>query len=94
MWVFVVKQGGAAEAAIDGVNEAIDSMTNIGIVLVVGRFSGREMTEEHWRIDNIFIDLRGRHFRGPNREFVSRRRVSRDAGTDVILFPLRFNHAF
>lgn len=34
-------------------------------------------------INHIFIDLRGRDFKGPNRWFVSPRGASRDAGTDV-----------
>jgi len=34
MWVAVAEQGRAAEAAIDGVNEAIDSIINTAVVLV------------------------------------------------------------
>jgi len=34
-------------------------------------------------MDHIFIDLRGRDFRGPTLEFVSLRRASLDPGTDV-----------
>jgi hypothetical protein len=34
IWVFVVEQGGAAEASIDGVNEAIDSITITAVILV------------------------------------------------------------
>jgi hypothetical protein len=30
-----IEQGGATEAAIDGVNEAIDSMTNTAVILAV-----------------------------------------------------------
>jgi len=42
------------------------------------------MAVEQWHIDHIFIDLRGRVFRGLNRWFVSRRGASLDPGTDVI----------
>ena len=41
-------------------------------------------------INHIFIDLRGRDFKGPNCWFVSPRGASRDAGTDVNTSPLRF----
>jgi len=46
MWVFVVEQGGAAKASIDGVNEAIDSITNRAVVLVADWFPGGEMALE------------------------------------------------
>ena len=58
-------------------------MTNTAVVLVADWFPGGEMAVEQWHIDYIFIDLRGRHFRGLNREFVSRRRASLDPGTDI-----------
>jgi len=44
--VVVVERGGAAEALIDGVNEAIDSITNTAVVLVVDWFPGGEMALE------------------------------------------------
>ena len=34
MWVVVIRQGEAAEAAINGVNKTIDSMTNTAVILV------------------------------------------------------------
>jgi len=37
---------GTAEAAIDGVNETIDSMTNIAVILVADWFAGGEMAVE------------------------------------------------
>jgi hypothetical protein len=77
--------GGTAEALIDGVNETIDSMTNTAVILIADWFPGGEMAVEQWHINNIFIDLRGRDFRGLNREFVSRRRASLDPGTDVTM---------
>jgi len=43
------------------------------------------MAVEQWHIDHIFIDLRGRDFRGLNREIVSRRGASLDPGTDISL---------
>jgi len=46
MWVFVVEQGGAAEASIDGVNDAIDSITNTAVVLVADWFPEGEMALE------------------------------------------------
>jgi hypothetical protein len=41
-----IEQGGAAEAAIDGVNETIDSMTNTVVVLVAEWFPQGEMAVE------------------------------------------------
>jgi len=41
-----IEQGGAAEAAIDGVNETIDSVTNTVVVLVADWFPGGEMAVE------------------------------------------------
>jgi hypothetical protein len=38
-----IEQGGAVEAAIDGVNETIDSMTDTAVVLVADWFPGGEM---------------------------------------------------
>jgi hypothetical protein len=46
MWVFVVEQGEAAEAAIDGVKETIDSITNTVVILVADWFPGGEMALE------------------------------------------------
>jgi hypothetical protein len=40
------KQGGAAGAAIDGINETIDSMTNYYNFLVAYWFPRAEMAEE------------------------------------------------
>ena len=39
----MIERGGAAEAAINGVNEAIDSMTNTAVVLVAEGF-----VDEKW----------------------------------------------
>jgi len=44
--VVVVEQGGVAEALIDSVNEAIDSITNTAVVLVVDWFPRGEMALE------------------------------------------------
>ena len=41
------------------------------------------MTMEKSFTNYIFIDLRGRDFKGPNYWFVSLRGASRDLGTDV-----------
>jgi hypothetical protein len=41
-----IEQGGAAEAAIDGVSEAIDTMTNTAQVLVADWFPGGEIAVE------------------------------------------------
>ena len=41
--VVIVERGGAAEALINGVNEAIDCITNTAVVLVVDWFPGGEM---------------------------------------------------
>ena len=41
-----IEQGGAAEAAIDGVNETIDSVTDTMVVLVADWFPGGEMGGE------------------------------------------------
>jgi hypothetical protein len=42
----MIQQGGAAEAAIDGVKETIDSITNTVAVLVADWFPGGEMAVE------------------------------------------------
>jgi hypothetical protein len=44
--VFVAEQGESAEASIDGVNEAIDSITNTAVVLVADWFPGGEVALE------------------------------------------------
>lgn len=75
--------GGIAEAAIDGVTETSDSMTNTAVIFVAYRYPGGEMTVEKLFVDHIFTDSRGRDFRSPNRWFVSRRGTSLDPGTDV-----------
>jgi hypothetical protein len=41
-----IEQGRVAEAAIDGANEAIDSMTNTAVVLVGDWFPGGGMAAE------------------------------------------------
>jgi len=46
MWVAVIEQRGIAEAAIDGVNETIDSMTNTPVILVADWFPRGEMASE------------------------------------------------
>lgn len=46
MWVAVIELGESAEAAIDGANETIGSMTNTAVVLVAQGFPGGEMAEE------------------------------------------------
>jgi hypothetical protein len=44
--IVAVEQGGAAEAAIDGVNEMIDSMTNMTVVFVGDLFREGGMAVE------------------------------------------------
>ena len=44
MWMAVIEQGGTAEAAIDGVNETIISMTNTALIFVTD--PGGEMVVE------------------------------------------------
>lgn len=46
MWVAVIEQEGTAEAAIDGVDETIDSTTNTAVILVADWFPGGEMAVE------------------------------------------------
>ena len=46
MWVAVIEQEVIAEAAIDGVDEIIDSMTNTSVILVADWFPGGEMAVE------------------------------------------------
>jgi len=41
-----IEQGGTAEAAINGVSETIDSMTNTAVVLVSDWLPGGEMAVE------------------------------------------------
>ena len=53
-----------AGAAIDGVNEAIASVTNTVFVFIADWFPGGELAVEENRINYIIIDLRGREFRG------------------------------
>ncbi len=42
----MIWQGGTAEAAIDGVNETIDSMNNNAVIFVADRCPGGEMAVE------------------------------------------------
>jgi hypothetical protein len=42
----MIEQGGTAEAAIDGVNETIDSMTNTVVILVTDWLPKGEMAVE------------------------------------------------
>jgi hypothetical protein len=46
MWIFVIKQGGIAEASLDTINETIDSMINRSNFLVANWFRRGEMAEE------------------------------------------------
>ena len=41
-----IEQGGTAEAAIDGVSETIEGLTNTAVVLVADWFPGGEMAVE------------------------------------------------
>ena len=82
-WSVVIQQGETAKAAIDGVNETSDSMTNTAVIFVADRCLGGEITIEKSFTNDISIDLRGRDFKDPNCWFVSTRGASRDAGTDV-----------
>lgn len=47
MSMVAIEQGGTAEAALDGIDGAIDSMTNTQVVLVADLFSEGEMAVEH-----------------------------------------------
>jgi hypothetical protein len=38
-----IEQGGAAEAASDGVNQTVDSLTNTAVFLIADLFPGGEM---------------------------------------------------
>jgi len=46
MWEVVVEQGKQLEAAINGVNKAIDSITHTRVVVVADWFPGGEMAIE------------------------------------------------
>jgi hypothetical protein len=46
MCVAVIEQGGTAKAAVDGVNETIDRMTNTVVILVADWFPRGEMAIE------------------------------------------------
>ncbi len=61
-------------------------MTNTAVIFVAEGCPGGEKTVEKSFTNHIFIELRGRDFRGSNRWFVSRRGASLDPGTDVNLF--------
>ena len=41
-----IEQGGIAEAAINGVNETINSITNTAVALIADWFPGGEMAAE------------------------------------------------
>jgi len=73
-----------AEAAIDGVNETIVGVTNTVLVFVAGWFPGGELAVEEDHIDYIFIDLRGREFRGLQCKCVPPRLVFRHTWKDII----------
>jgi len=73
-----------AEAAIDGVNEAIVSVTNTVFVFVTGWFPGGELAVEEDHIDYIFIELRGREFRGLKCKCVPPQLVFRHTWKDII----------
>jgi hypothetical protein len=44
--IVAIEQAGAAEVAIDGINETIDGMTNTAVVLIADWFPGGEMAVE------------------------------------------------
>jgi hypothetical protein len=62
MWIPVIEQGTSAEAAIDGVNETIDSMTRKPFCNENYRGIGGEITVEQRHISQIFIYLRKKDF--------------------------------
>ena len=72
-----------AEAAIDGVNEAIVSVTKIVFVFVAGWFPGGELAVEEDHIDYIVVDLRRREFRGLKCKCVAPRLVFRHTWKDL-----------
>ena len=74
-----------AGAAIDGVNETIASATNTVFVFVADWFPGGELAVEQDHIDYVFIDLRGRDFRGLKCYSVPPRRCPATQGDTLIL---------
>jgi len=62
MWMHVIEQGSGAEAAIDGVNVTIHSMTRKPLCKENYRGVGGEMAVEQRHVDQIFIDMRKRDF--------------------------------
>ena len=78
-----------AEAAIKGVNEAIVSVANTVFVFVAGWFPGGELAVEEDHIDYIFIDLRGREFKGLKCKCVPPRWVFRHTWKDITRLRIR-----
>jgi hypothetical protein len=68
----MIRQGGTAEAAIDWVNETIDSMANHSNTLVAGWFPEGKMAEKQWHVDKNYVDSRRRDLKFLNCRFVSR----------------------
>jgi len=77
-----------AEAAYDGVNEAIVSVTNTVFVFVSGWFPGGELAVEEDHIDYIVVDLREREFRGLKCKCVAPRLVFRHSWKDLKLISI------
>jgi len=77
-----------AEAAYDGVNEAIVSVTNTVFVFVSGWLPGGELAVEEDHIDYIVVDLRGREFRGLKCKCVAPRLVFRQSWKDLKLISI------
>ena len=53
----MIEQGGAAEAAINSVNDTIDSITNSKVILVADWLPRGEIAVEQLYIDCFFKDL-------------------------------------
>jgi len=78
-----LEPGVLAEAAIDGVNEAIVSVTDTVFVFVAGWFPRGELAVEEDHIGYIVVDLRGREFRGLKCKCVPPRLVFRHTWKDL-----------
>ena len=62
IWMRVIEQGSGTEAAINGVNAMIDSMTRKPLCNENYRGVGGEMAVEQRHVNQIFIDMRKRDF--------------------------------
>ncbi len=82
--IVMTEQGGTAEAAFDAVDGTIDSITTAAVFSHYKPNPYKETAVEQSHIDNIFMELRVRDFRGLNHKFVLLRRASLNVGTNII----------